>query len=95
MISKRGRLLAAGGVALVATLGLAPADSGAQERVRWKMQSAQDQDFKKIADSYVAFRKVVQDLGRCSGAQADLSVSSKTARDAAGPVALRGSGTEL
>ena len=40
MISKRGRLLAAAGVALVATLGLAPTDSGAQERVRWKMQSA-------------------------------------------------------
>ena len=40
MISKRGRLLAAGGVALVATLGLAPTDSSAQERVRWKMQSA-------------------------------------------------------
>jgi hypothetical protein len=58
MISKRGRLLAAGGVAFVATLGLAPTDSSAQERVRWKMQSAQDQDFKKIADSSVAFRKV-------------------------------------
>jgi TRAP-type mannitol/chloroaromatic compound transport system substrate-binding protein len=40
MISKRGRLLAAGGVAFVATLGLAPTDSSAQERVRWKMQSA-------------------------------------------------------
>ena len=40
MISKRGRLLAAAGVALVTTLGLAPTDSGAQERVRWKMQSA-------------------------------------------------------
>jgi TRAP-type mannitol/chloroaromatic compound transport system substrate-binding protein len=40
MISKRGRLLAAGGVALVATLGLSPTDSSAQERVRWKMQSA-------------------------------------------------------
>jgi TRAP-type mannitol/chloroaromatic compound transport system substrate-binding protein len=40
MISKRGRLLAAGGVALVAILGLSPTDSSAQERVRWKMQSA-------------------------------------------------------
>jgi TRAP-type mannitol/chloroaromatic compound transport system substrate-binding protein len=40
MISKRGRLLAAAGVTFVATLGLAPTDSGAQERVRWKMQSA-------------------------------------------------------
>ena len=40
MISKRGRLLAVAGVALVTALGLAPTDSGAQERVRWKMQSA-------------------------------------------------------
>ena len=40
MISKRGRLLAAAGVALVTALGLSPTDSSAQERVRWKMQSA-------------------------------------------------------
>jgi TRAP-type mannitol/chloroaromatic compound transport system substrate-binding protein len=40
MISKQSMLLAAAGVALVATLGLAPTDGSAQERVRWKMQSA-------------------------------------------------------
>jgi hypothetical protein len=40
MIRKRGRLLAVGGVTLVTTLGLASTDADAQERVRWKMQSA-------------------------------------------------------
>jgi hypothetical protein len=34
MISKRSRLLAAGGMVLVATLGLGPTDSSAQERAR-------------------------------------------------------------
>jgi TRAP-type mannitol/chloroaromatic compound transport system substrate-binding protein len=39
MINKQGRLLAAAGVALVTTLGLATT-ADAQDRVRWKMQSA-------------------------------------------------------
>ena len=40
MTHMKAKLLAAAGVALVATLGLGPTDSSAQERVRWKMQSA-------------------------------------------------------
>ncbi len=40
MTHMKAKLLAAAGVAIVATLGLGPTDSGAQERVRWKMQSA-------------------------------------------------------
>ena len=40
MTDMKAKLLAAAGVALVATLGLGPTDSSAQERVRWKMQSA-------------------------------------------------------
>ena len=40
MTHMKAKLLAAAGVAIVATLGLVPTDSGAQERVRWKMQSA-------------------------------------------------------
>ena len=40
MTHMKAKLLAAAGVAILATLGLVPTDSGAQERVRWKMQSA-------------------------------------------------------
>ena len=40
MTHMKAKLLAAAGVALVATLGLGPTDGSAQERVRWKMQSA-------------------------------------------------------
>jgi TRAP-type mannitol/chloroaromatic compound transport system substrate-binding protein len=68
MTSKQGRLLAAAGVVLVTTLGLATA-ADAQDRVRWKMQSAFPSNLSHLGTSGVRLMNTVE---RVSGGNFEL-----------------------
>ena len=68
MINKQGRLLAAAGVALVTTLGLATT-ADAQDRVRWKMQSAFPSNLSHLGTSGVRLMNTVE---RVSGGNFEL-----------------------
>jgi TRAP-type mannitol/chloroaromatic compound transport system substrate-binding protein len=68
MINKQGRLLAAAGVALVTTLGLATT-AEAQDRVRWKMQSAFPSNLSHLGTSGVRLMNTVE---RVSGGNFEL-----------------------
>ena len=68
MISKQGRLLAAAGVVLVTTLGLATT-ADAQDRVRWKMQSAFPSNLSHLGTSGVRLMNTVE---RVSGGNFEL-----------------------
>jgi TRAP-type mannitol/chloroaromatic compound transport system substrate-binding protein len=68
MMSKHGRLLAAAGVALVTTLGLAT-NADAQDRVRWKMQSAFPSNLSHLGTSGVRLMNTVE---RVSGGNFEL-----------------------
>jgi TRAP-type mannitol/chloroaromatic compound transport system substrate-binding protein len=68
MMNKQGRLLAAAGVALVTTLGLA-GTADAQERVRWKMQSAFPGNLSHLGTSGLRLEKMVD---RVSGGNFEL-----------------------
>ena len=61
MSQTRARLLAAAGVALVATLGLS-ADADAQDRVRWKMQSAFPGNLSHLGTSAIRLEGMVERL---------------------------------
>jgi TRAP-type mannitol/chloroaromatic compound transport system substrate-binding protein len=61
MINHQGRLVAAAGVALVATLGLT-IDADAQERVRWKMQSAFPGNLSHLGTSAIRLEGMVERL---------------------------------
>ena len=67
MINHQGRLVAAAGVALVATLALATG-ADAQERVRWKMQSAFPGNLSHLGTSGLRLEKMVE---RVSGGNFD------------------------
>jgi TRAP-type mannitol/chloroaromatic compound transport system substrate-binding protein len=68
MINKQGRLLAAAGVALVTMLGLATT-ADAQDRVRWKMQSAFPSNLSHLGTSGVRLMNTVE---RVSGGNFEL-----------------------
>ena len=68
MTDKQGRLLAAAGVVLVTTLGLA-ATADAQDRVRWKMQSAFPSNLSHLGTSGVRLMNTVE---RVSGGNFEL-----------------------
>ena len=64
MTHMKAKLLAAAGAAVVATLGFAPTDGSAQERVRWKMQSAFPGNLSHLGTSAKRLEAMV---GRVSG----------------------------
>ena len=68
MINHQGRLVAAAGVALIATLALATG-ADAQERVRWKMQSAFPGNLSHLGTSALRLEKMVE---RISGGNFEL-----------------------
>ena len=68
MINKQGRLVAAAGVVLVTALGLA-STADAQERVRWKMQSAFPSNLSHLGTSGVRLMNTVE---RVSGGNFEL-----------------------